>query len=69
MKVKAICETCSIKSNLEPGERSNNMEIIARFLICNHDVTKSVGGKLQTLAAGRIVQIAYIVKISFNNFF
>ncbi|KAL7073576.1 hypothetical protein ACQ4LE_007082 [Meloidogyne hapla] len=60
MKVRAICETCSIKSNLEPGERSKNMEIIARFLICNHDVTKGVGGRLQTMAAGRVVQIAYI---------
>jgi hypothetical protein len=58
-KVKAICETCSIKSNMEAGERSKNMDVIARFLIYDHDVTESLGGKIKSALEGRILVIRF----------
>uniref|UniRef100_A0A914HH86 Innexin n=1 Tax=Globodera rostochiensis TaxID=31243 RepID=A0A914HH86_GLORO len=60
VKVRAICETCSIKSNMEPEERSKNMEVVARFLIFDHDVTKNIGGRVKSMLDGRTVMLTYI---------
>ena len=45
---------------MEAGERSKNMDVIARFLIYDHDVTESLGGKIKSSLEGRIVVLAYM---------
>lgn len=59
-KVKTICETCNIKSNMEPEERGKNMEVVARFLIYDHDVTANIGSSLKRTLEGRLVFLSYI---------
>uniref|UniRef100_A0A915DEH4 Innexin n=1 Tax=Ditylenchus dipsaci TaxID=166011 RepID=A0A915DEH4_9BILA len=49
-----------IKANMEPEERGKNMEVVARFLIYDHDVTKSLGGRFKQALEGRIVLFTYI---------
>lgn len=63
-KVRAICETCSIKANMEPEDRAKNMETIARFLVFDHDITASLGGRIKSQIEGRIVLFAYLVNLA-----
>ncbi|KAH7722327.1 INX-12 protein [Aphelenchoides avenae] len=60
-KVRAICETCSIKANMEPEDRAKNMEIVARFLVFDHDITASLGGSIKSKIEGKIVLFAYLL--------
>lgn len=42
------------------------MEVIARFLIFDHDVTESLSGRIKQALEGRIVLFTYIVCFFFN---
>lgn len=37
------------------------MEIIARFLIYDHDISESLGGQIKQAFEGRIILLTYIV--------
>ena len=62
-KVKAICETCSIKSNMDLADRQKNISVVARFLIFDHDVTASLGSKMKAKFEGQMVVTTYLVSL------
>lgn len=63
-RVKTICETCSAKANMEAEGRGKNMDIIARFLVHDHEIIENLGGPIKRALEGRIVVFAYLfVKI------
>jgi hypothetical protein len=59
-KVKAICETCSIKANMDSTDRQKNIATVARFLIFDHDVTASLGSRIKSKIEGQIVVTTYL---------
>jgi len=59
-KVRSICETCSIKSNMDAGSRAKNISIVARFLIYDHDVTSTLGSQIKAKLEGQLVVTTYI---------
>ncbi|KAI6183066.1 Innexin family-containing protein [Aphelenchoides bicaudatus] len=71
-RVRAICETCSIRANMDPSDRSKNVEIVARFLANDHQLAETLGGRIKHALKGRIVLFTYLaVKIiyAFNALF
>uniref|UniRef100_A0A7E4UNG9 Innexin n=1 Tax=Panagrellus redivivus TaxID=6233 RepID=A0A7E4UNG9_PANRE len=60
-KVRAICETCSIKSNMDPADRAKNISVVARFLIFDHDVTATLGSKIKAKLEGQLVVTTYLL--------
>ena len=62
-KVRSICETCSIKSNMDAGNRAKNISIVARFLIYDHDVTSTLGSQIKAKLEGQLVVTTYIVSL------
>ncbi|TKR93645.1 hypothetical protein L596_008059 [Steinernema carpocapsae] len=61
MKVKAICETCSLKANMDPTDRSKNMNVIAKFLTYEYEISDHVGAKLRRFLKGNYLTTAYIL--------
>ncbi|KAE9554401.1 hypothetical protein FO519_002393 [Halicephalobus sp. NKZ332] len=59
-KVKSICETCSVKSNMDAGDRAKNIAVVARFLIYDHDVTSTLGSQIKAKLEGQLVVTTYI---------
>lgn len=45
------------------------MEVIARFLLYDHDITESLGGRVKQALEGRIVLFTYIVRFYENRVF
>lgn len=64
-RVRAICETCSIRANMDPSDRSKNVEIVARFLASDHQLAETLGGRVKHALQGRIVLFTYLA--SFRN--
>ncbi|KAI6241288.1 Innexin [Aphelenchoides fujianensis] len=60
-RVKAICETCNIRANMDPGDRSKNVEIVARFLSSDHQLADSLGGRFRQYLQGRVVLYTYLM--------
>lgn len=61
VKVHVICDTCSIKSNMAPADRSKNMEKIASFLAYERDINDMLGGRVSHAASGRFLIASYLV--------
>ncbi|KHN81112.1 Innexin-12 [Toxocara canis] len=59
--VEAICETCNVKSNMAPEERSKNMQKIASFLAYERDIYDAFGGRIRRASFGRFLVTSYIV--------
>ncbi|KAI6207728.1 Innexin [Aphelenchoides besseyi] len=59
-RVKAICETCNIRANMDPADRSRNVEIVARFLASDHQLADSLAGRFRQFFQGRIVLYTYL---------
>uniref|UniRef100_A0A0K0EED6 Innexin n=1 Tax=Strongyloides stercoralis TaxID=6248 RepID=A0A0K0EED6_STRER len=60
-KVKVICETCSIKGNMESDERLKNMDIVARFIVHDQRVHRQFRSSLRNKLEGNIVSTTYIL--------
>lgn len=59
--MRAICETCSIKSNMVADDRAKNMDKIASFIACERKVDDSLGGWLRHATSGHFLVSTYLV--------
>lgn len=60
-RVRAICETCNIKANMDPSGRSKNVETVARFLANDHELAANLGGRIRQKLQGRVLLFSYVV--------
>ncbi|CAD5207141.1 unnamed protein product [Bursaphelenchus okinawaensis] len=60
-RVRAICETCNIRANMDPSDRSKNIETVARFLASDHELASTLGGRIRQHLEGRVVLSTYLL--------
>uniref|UniRef100_A0AC35UDP8 Innexin n=1 Tax=Rhabditophanes sp. KR3021 TaxID=114890 RepID=A0AC35UDP8_9BILA len=60
-KVKVICDTCSIKGNMESNERSKNMDIVARFIVHDQNVHNHFNSTWKQRLEGKILSKSYLL--------